>query len=133
MEKIISSLKKKLDSYKLPDGVCVIPEFGAIKNSKETLYTNYSDAVRRYNIICDSLSKIQLMNVTIDKLLQELPKSADITFSMKNLCSDELKFLKTEVKTTAESYKTYKDGLEAVVNFYKSVQYILSSYRIEDV
>lgn len=132
MEKIILDLKKKVESYTLPDGLDVIPSYASIKSSKDELYTKYSEVVMTYNRVCDTLSKLQFSSVTVDRLLKELPNSNEV-FSKQKLYSTELKMLKEEIKGLIEAYKFIKDGLEAAVRFYNSVQFILSSYRIEDV
>lgn len=131
MEKIIIELKKKIDSYVLPEGLEVIPSYASIKSSKEELYKKYSNTVMTYNRVCDTLSKLQFSSVTVDRLLKELPNSNEI-FSKQKLFSTELKSLKDEIKGLVESYKYLKDGLEATVRFYNSIQYILTSYRLED-
>lgn len=130
MEKIIVELKKKIESYSLPEGLEVIPPYTSIKTSKEELYRKYSNTVMTYNRVCDTLSKLQFSSITIDRLLRELPSSNEI-FSKQKLFSTELKNMKDETKGLIESYKYLKDGLEATVRFYSSVQYILTSYRMD--
>jgi predicted nuclease with TOPRIM domain len=131
MEKIIVELKKKIESYNLPEGLEVIPSYASIKSSKEELYKKYSNTVMTYNRVCDTLSKLQFSSITVDRLLKELPNSNEV-YSRQKLFSTELKSLKDEIKGMIESYKYLKDGLEATVRFYSSVQYILTSYRMED-
>lgn len=131
MEKIIVELKKKIESYNLPEGLEVIPSYASIKSSKEELYKKYSNTVMTYNSVCDTLSKLQFSSITVDRLLKELPNSNEV-YSRQKLFSTELKSLKDEIKGMIESYKYLKDGLEATVRFYSSVQYILTSYRMED-
>ena len=132
MDKIIIDIKKKLESYTLPEGLEVIPPYASIKSSKEELYTKYSSVVTTYNRICDSLSKLQYMSVTLDRLIRELPNSND-TFSKQKYFGTELRTAKDEAKGLIESYKYLKDGLEAAVRFYNSIQYILSSFRMGEV
>lgn len=131
MEKIIMNLKKKIESYTLPDGLEIIPSYSSIKTSKEELYKKYSNAVMSYNKICETLSNLQFTSVTIDRLMKELPNTTEI-FSKQKLFSTELKQMKDETKGLIDSYKYLKDGLEATVRFYNSIQYILTSYRLED-
>ena len=131
MEKIIFELKKKIESYTLPEGLEIIPSYSSIKTSKEELYKRYSNTVMTYNRVCDTLSKLQFSVVTIDRLLKELPNSNEV-FSKQKLFSTELKSMKEEARGLLESYKYLKDGLEATVRFYSSVQYILTSYRMEE-
>lgn len=131
MDKIINGLKKKIDGYKLPEGIDIIPPYTSIKTSKEELYSRYSNVVMTYNRVCDTMSKLQLSSVTIDRLLRELPNSKEV-FSKQKLYSEELKNLKMDVRGMLDSYKYIKDGLEACVRFYNSVQYILTSYRLEE-
>lgn len=132
MDKIILDIKKKLDSYTLPEGIEVIPPYVSIKSSKEELYTKYSSVVTTYNKICESLSKLQFMSVTIDRLMRELSNTKE-TFARQKFFSNELKTAKDEAKGLIDSYKYLKDGLEAAVRFYNSIQFILSSFRMNDV
>lgn len=131
MEKIIIELKNRVEGYILPEGIEVIPPYASIKSSKEELYKKYSNVVTLYNRVCDTLSKLQYSSVTVDRLLRELPNSNEV-FSKQKLYSTELKALKEEIKGLVDSYKYMKDGLEATVRFYNSLQYILSSYRMQD-
>ena len=132
MEKIITELKRKVESYVLPTGVDVIPPYSSIKTSKEELYTNFSETVMRYNRICDSLSNLQYMSITIDRLMREIPNTKEV-FSKQKMVSMELKNIKDDVLGLIASYKYMKDGLEAQVKFYNSVQFIINSYRMSEV
>jgi hypothetical protein len=132
MEKIIMELKKKVESYVLPEGVDLIPPYSSIKLSKEELYTKFSEIVVKYNRICDSLSKLQYTSVTIDRLLREIPNTKEV-FSKQKMVSIELKNLKEDVVGLLASHKFLKDGLEAQVKFYNSVQFIINSYRMSEV
>lgn len=132
MDKIINDIKKKVLSYTLPEGLDVIPPYNLIKTSKEELYRNYSNAVVTYNRICDTLAKLQYSQVTVDRLLKELANSSEV-FSKQKLYSSELRNLKEEIKGVVESYRYLKDGLESTVRFYNSVQFLLNSYRLEEV
>lgn len=131
MDKIIADLKHKIELFSLPEGLDIIPEYVSIKTSKENLYNKYSSVVQSYNRVCDSLAKLHYMLVTVDRLLKELPNSNEV-FSRQKLFSTELKNMKEEIKGIAESYKYMKEGLEAAVRFYNSIQYILTSFRLED-
>ena len=132
MEKIIFEIKKKVEAYTLPDGLDVIPSYASIKSSKEELYTKYSSVTTTYNEVCKTLSNLQFSAVTVDRLLKELPNSNEV-FSKQKLYAAELRTLKDEIKGMIEAYKFMKDGLEEAVRFYRSVQFILSSYTIPDV
>lgn len=131
MEKIIMELKKKVESYTLPEGMESIPPYSSIKTSKEELYKKYSSTVMYYNNVCETLSKLQYTSITVDRLLKELSNSQEV-FSKQKLYSTELKALKEETKGLIDAYKFLKDGLEATVRFYNSTQYLLTSYRLED-
>ena len=53
------------------------------------------------------------------------------TFQRQKYFSTELKNLKDEIRGLIESYKYSKEGMEETVRFYRSVQYILSSYNFD--
>lgn len=131
MEKIIMELKKKVESYSLPEGIEEIPSYVSIKTSKEELYKKYSTTVMMYNRVCEALSKLQYTSITVDRLLKEVSNSNEV-FSKQKLYTTELRSIKDEAKGLIESYKYFKDGLEATVRFYNSTQYLLTSYRLED-
>lgn len=130
MDKIIKDLKTKIESYVLPEGVDVIPPYMSLKTNKEELYKKYSNVVMVYQRICDSLSKLQYSSVTIDRLLRELSNSNE-TFQRQKYFSTELKNLKEEVRGLSESYKFLKDGMEETVRFYRSIQYVLTSFQLD--
>ena len=132
MEKIIMDLKRKIEGYKLPEGVDVIPPFSSIKVSKEVLYNKYSGAVTTYNNVCSTLSKLQFSSITVDRLARELPNTTEV-FSKQKLYANELRNMKEEVKGLIDSYKYLKDGLEASVRFYHSLQFIINSPRMEEI
>lgn len=133
MDKIIKDIKKKLESYVLPDGIEVIPSYASLKSSKEEFATKYSGVVMNYSRICKSLSDLQYMSVTIDRLLRELPNSSNEVFSKQKLLSTELKNAKDETLGLIASYKYFKDGLESVVKFYQNMNFVLTSYTMGEV
>lgn len=132
MEKIIQDLKKKVASYVLPDGIDVIPPYASIKSNKEEFYSCYRAHIVRYQELCKALSELQYMLVTIDRLLRELPNTNEV-FSKQKYFSTELKNIKEEVRGLVDSYKYRKEGSEAAVRFHSNAQYILTSYRMEEV
>lgn len=132
MEKVIWELKKKIEGYKLPEGVDVIPPYSSIKVSKDELYNKYSGAVTTYNNICSTLSKLQFSSITVDRLIRELPNTTEV-YSKQKLYASELRNMKEEIKGLVESYKYLKDGLEATVRFYHSLQFIICSPRMEEI
>ncbi len=131
MDKVILSLRKKVDAYKLPDTLEEIPSYASLKMSKEELYSYYSNTVTLYNRTCESLGNLQYTLVSIDRMLRELTNSKEV-FTVQKYQSTELKNLKDEVQGIVNAYKTRKEGLESAVKFYNSVQYLLNSYRLED-
>lgn len=132
MDKIIKDLRDKVNSYTIPEGVDIIPPYMSLKTSKEEFYKKYSGVVMLYQRLCDSLSKLQYSSVSVDRLLKELSNSNE-TFQRQKYFSAELKNLKEEIKGLIESYKYSKEGMEETVRFYRGIQYVLSSYRIEEV
>ena len=130
MDKIIKELKDKVSRYDVPEGLDVIPPYMSLKTSKEELYKKYSGVVTLYQRLCDALSKLQYYSVAVDRVLKELSTSNE-TFQRQKYFSTELKNLKDEIRGMIESYKYSKEGMEETVRFYRSVQYILSSYNFD--
>lgn len=133
MDKIILDIKRKLESYKLPDGIEIIPSYASLKSSKEEFATKYSKAVMEYTKICKDLSDIQFMSVTIDRMLRELPNNTNEVFSKQKLYSTELKNSKDVAIGLIASYKTYKEGLDSVVKFYQNMNFVLTSYSMGEL
>lgn len=133
MDKIILDIKKKLESYVLPDCIEVIPSYSSLKASKEEFATKYSSVVMNYTRICKSLSDLQFMSVTLDRLLRELPNNSKEVFSRQKLLSTELKNSKDEALGMIASYKYLKEGLESVVKFYQNMNFVLTSYTMGEM
>lgn len=130
LDKILLDLKARVNAYSLPVGIEIIPEYATIKASQETMFTSYSSAVTAYNKLCDSLSKLQYLSVSIDRLLRELPNSGEV-FSRQKFFNTELGYLKSDCRAIIDSYRALKEGVESAVRFYNSTQYLLNTYRLD--
>lgn len=132
MDKIITGLKTKVAKYVLPQTDLNFATYANLKTSKEEFYLKYSTAVQTYNCVCSSLSDLNYINVTILRLNKDTQMSTEV-YSRKELFIKELRSLREEVLALIESFKYLKDGLESVVRFYATFQYVLTSTRMESV
>lgn len=131
MEKMIMDMKKKVESYSIPEGLEVIPPYASLKSSEEEFCNKYSSTVMAYTNVCDSLSSLQYIAYTVDRFLHELPNTNEV-FSKQKYLSTELKYLKDETKSIIEAYQYYKEGLTAAVRFYQNFSYMRNSYRMPE-
>ena len=130
IDKIVRSLRDKVDSYVLPDGIQIIPEYVSIKSSREELYNSYSESVVAYNTLCKVLAEMQYTQVTIDRMLRNISASNEV-FSRQKFFNSELSSIKSDLRIIIESYLTLKSSMESSIRFFQSVQYILSSPRLD--
>lgn len=130
IDRIVKDLRDKVDSYELPDGIQIIPDYPSIKSSREELYNSYSGAVVAYNNLCKILSEMQYTQVTIDKMLRNIATSSEV-FSRQKFLNSELSSIKSDLRIIIESYSTLKSSMESSIRFFQSIQYILSSPRLD--
>lgn len=123
MDKIIYELKKQVESYKMPDGLEVIPPYASIKSNPEELHNRLIDVTNRLNFIDHIISKMFENRATIDRCFHDLPNQVGEIFSKKSTYSKELQFLKDQIYNLTEAYKYAKEGLEASKSYYDSFKY----------
>lgn len=130
---ICSLLNKELDSI-IKDSLSVdltLPSYEDVK-SRKVLYTKYAEVINLNNRIGTSLLTSHKLLLTLKELRQEVSNNKAIQFSVivvyKDRITREIDSLTEKIKVVTD----FKQSLEQTLRFYQSLQYILSSYRMED-
>lgn len=100
--------------------------------SKKVLYTSYAGVVDLNNRVGATLLMSHKLLLSLKELKRELCQNKNVNFNVisvyKDRVTNEIDSLSEKVKAVTE----YKQSLEQTLRFYQSLQYILSSYRMED-
>lgn len=109
-----------------------LPSYRELRSSPDKFYELFSEVTYRYNIICDSLQKLQYANAMIVKALNELmnPESKEL-YNIKSQYIKSFTNIKSECVALIAGYETAKASAEAVVRFYNSAQFIITSNRFD--
>lgn len=109
-----------------------LPSYRELRSSPDKFYELFSEVTYRYNIICDSLQKLQYANAMIVKALNELmnPESKEL-YNVKSQYIKSFTNIKSECVALIAGYETAKASAEAVVRFYNSAQFIITSNRFD--
>lgn len=110
-----------------------LPSFSELKSSPDRFYELFSEATYKYNIICDALQKLQYANAMIIKMLNELMSTeCKEVFTVKNQYSKCFTSAKSECVALIAGYETAKASAEAIVRYYNSAQYVITSRSFSD-
>ena len=109
-----------------------LPSYRELRSSPDKFYELFSEATYKYNIICDSLQKLQYANAMIVKSLNELmnPESREL-YNVKSQYIKSFTNVKMECVALIAGYETAKSSAESVVRFYNSAQFIITSNRFD--
>lgn len=109
-----------------------LPSYRELRSSPDKFYELFSEATYKYNIICDSLQKLQYANAMIVKALNELmsPESRE-QYNVKSQYIKSFTNVKAECVALIAGYETAKSSAESVVKFYNSAQFIITSNRFD--
>lgn len=109
-----------------------LPSYRELRSSPDKFYELFSEATYKYNIICDSLQKLQYANAMIVKALNELmsPESRE-QYNIKSQYIKSFTNVKAECVALIAGYETAKSSAESVVKFYNSAQFIITSNRFD--
>lgn len=109
-----------------------LPSFQELRSSPDDFYERFSVVTYKYNIICDTLQKLQYSNAMIIKAINELmniDNKADYAVRQQYIkCFTNIK---SECIALIACYETAKASAEAVVKFYNNAQYILTTNRFD--
>lgn len=130
---ICKQMNYELDSI-IKDSLSVdltLPSFDKVK-SRRVLYDSYVNIINLNNKIGSSLLTSHKLLITLKELRQDIINNKAIQFSVITVYKDrvtrEIDILNEKIKIVTE----FKQSLEQTLRFYQSLQYILSSYRMED-
>lgn len=109
-----------------------LPSYRDLRSSPDKFYELFSEATYKYNVICDSLQKLQYANAMIVKALNELmsPESRE-QYNVKSQYIKSFTNVKAECVALIAGYETAKSSAESVVKFYNSAQFIITSNRFD--
>ena len=109
------------------------PSFAQLKSSPDNFYELFSNATYNYNIVCDALQRLQHTNAMIVKTLNDLlSPDCKETFEIKTQYTKKFTAIRTECIALISAYETAKAASEAVVKFYNSAQFVITSNRFTD-
>jgi len=109
-----------------------LPSYKELRSSPDKFYEMFSEATYKYNIICDALQKLQYSNAMIVKALNELMNdNCKESFNVKSVYIKQFTGIKSECIALIAGYETAKASAEAVVKFYNSAQYVITSGRFD--
>lgn len=112
--------------------VCVLPSFAELKSSPDKFYSLFSEATHNYNVICDTLQKLQHANAMMVKVMNDL-MSVDCkeTYVTKTLFIKNFTNARSECTSLIAGYETAKASSEAIVKFFNSAQFVITSNRFD--
>lgn len=109
-----------------------LPDYRELRSSPDKFYEMFSEATYKYNVICDSLQKLQYSNAMIVKALNELMGAeCKESYNVKNQYIKSFTGIKSECNALISGYETAKASAESIVKFFNSAQYIICSNRFE--
>ena len=111
----------------------ILPSFCELKSSPDKFYDLFSEATYKYNVICDTLQKLQHANAMIIKVLNDLMNAeCREAFNVKSQYIKNFTNLRTECTALIAGYETAKSSAESIVKYFNSAQYVICSGRFSD-
>ena len=132
LAKLYLYVKSLIESCEVIPTAGILPEYKELKSSPGRFYELFSEAVYKYNVICDTLQKLQHTNAMLVKVLNELT-SAECreTFNIKTQYIKNFTNSKAECVALIAGYETAKSSAESIVRYFNSAQYTICSNRFE--
>jgi hypothetical protein len=132
LESIYKYICSLIESMEVIPTADKLPDYRELRSSPDKFYEMFSEATYKYNIICDSLQKLQYSNAMIVKALNELMGAeCKESYNVKNQYIKSFTGIKSECNALISGYETAKASAESIVKFYNSAQYIICSNRFE--
>lgn len=130
---ILNYIKTLIASMEVIPTAAQFTSFADLKSSPNRFYELFSEATYNYNIICDTLQKLQHANAMMVKVLNDLMSdTCRESYSVKTQYIKNFTNIKSECSALISSYETAKASSEAVVKFYNSCQYVITSRSFSD-
>lgn len=129
---IYKYIKTLVESMEVIQTAGTLPSFKELKKSPENFYELFSEAVYKYNVICDTLQKLQHANAMIVKVLNDLMNAeCRESFNVKSQYIKQFTNVKSENSALISCYETAKASAEAIVRYFNSAQYTITSNRFD--
>ena len=116
--------------YKVEEKI-IIPDFSKIRNAK-VLFKTFSDLMNDYNEVMTYISRVNMIGIKIDEALIDL-NNQNLLGSLKNQIRVNLETLQKMNKTYKDFMFMKKEKYDTNIRFMNSVQFILSSPRLEQL
>lgn len=132
IEDVYKYIVSLIESMEIIPTAGSLPSYRELRSSPDKFYELFSEATYKYNIICDSLQKLQYANAMIVKALNELmnPESRE-QYNVKSQYIKSFTNVKAECVALIAGYETAKSSAESVVRFYNGAQFIITSNRFD--
>lgn len=133
LAKLYTYIKTLIEGMEVIQTAGVLPSYAELKKSPDNFYQLFSEATYKYNIVCDTLQKLQHANAMIVKVLNDLmnPECKE-SYNLKSQYIKNFTNAKTECTSLIAAYETAKASAESIVKFYNSAQYVICSGRFSD-
>jgi hypothetical protein len=134
LAKLYTYVRSLIESCEVIPTAGVLPSFSELKKSPDRFYELFSEATYKYNIICDTLQKLQHANAMLVKVLNDLmnPECRE-SYNTKNQYIKNFTNSKTECYALISGYETAKASAESIVKYFNSAQYVITSNRFDAV
>lgn len=128
----ISELTKELDKEisQITINPIEIPDYDEITKTKKTLYNSYSDIIVINDRVTRLIVKAKKTSLSIKEVISCIVATDDYPISVANSQKKKLQNMDNTVNEYIRILTCYRDDLDAVLRFYGSVQYIVSSPRL---
>lgn len=130
MNNVTNSIGYLLDEAQRDIPLAEIPEFSKIK-SRSTLYERYGESVSESYRLAKALSEAYSLRGNLRTLLRALKKDTETPRSILQTYISNTEHSSKQIEDIIEALKAKKDGVDTVVRFYSSAQYILGSPRLD--
>lgn len=131
--KLYQYIKSLIEGMEVIPTAGILPSYVELKSSPDKFYDMFSEATHNYNVICDTLQKLQHANAMIVKILNDL-MSVNCTerFDTKTQYTKNFNNLKFECAALISAYETAKASSESIVRYFNSAQYVICSRSFGD-
>ena len=130
--KSISELTKELDKEinKIVANEIGIPDYEQVTKSKRSLYNSYSDVIVLNDEVIRLIVKAKKTSIMIKDVINCIVATDEYPITVANAQKKKLQSMDNNINEYVRILTCYRDNLDAVLRFYSSVQYIVSSPRL---
>lgn len=130
---IIKYLTTLINSMEVIPTAGTLPSYAKLKESPDKFYEMFSEATYKYNIICDTLQKLQHAHAVIIRVMSELQDnvSSREPYSSRAQYIKTLTSIKASCMALINAYETAKASAESIVKYYNNAQFVITSSRFD--